>query len=195
MKKPLPTRCIKDNSDISWETFNFLLEKVDFEDTIGHLYIVDIEFDFKNGTERKLSYNEIYLSIIEKQNIINPCERSVFQLLEQYIEGEKGPKSYRSRVKAHATLLTKKFLPMHLEDLAFCIKRAGWKATNIYSHLTFEQAGFKRKFILMNQKCRQQSKNNIEKDFYKLINNSSFGYDCRNSLDNCNFARVSDELK
>ena len=84
---------------------------------------------------------------------------------------------------------------MHLEDLAFCIKRAGWKATNIYSHLTFEQAGFKRKFILMNQKCRQQSKNNIEKDFYKLINNSSFGYDCRNSLDNCNFARVSDELK
>ena len=35
MTKPLPTDCIKDNSDISWETFNFLLEKVDFEDAIG----------------------------------------------------------------------------------------------------------------------------------------------------------------
>ena len=29
MTKPLPTRCIKDDCDISWETFNFLLEKVD----------------------------------------------------------------------------------------------------------------------------------------------------------------------
>ena len=36
MTKPLPTGCIKDNDDISWETFNFLLEKVGFEEAIGH---------------------------------------------------------------------------------------------------------------------------------------------------------------
>ena len=84
---------------------------------------------------------------------------------------------------------------MYLEDLAFCIKKAGWKVTNIYSHLTFEQARFKRKFILMNQKSRQQSKNDIEKDFYKLMNNSNFGYDCRNNLDNCKFVPIFDELK
>ena len=73
--------------------------------------------------------------------------------------------------------------------------KAGWKVTKIYSHLTFEQARFKRKFILMNQKSRQQSKNDIEKDFYKLMNNSNFGYDCRNNLDNCKFVPISDELK
>ena len=170
MTKPLPTGCVKDDFDISWETFNFFLEKVDFEDTIGQLYIVDIEFDIKNATKRELTYNEIYPPIIEKQKIIDPCERSVFQLLEQYIDGESSPKSYRSTAKAHATLLKKNFLPMYLEDLAFCIKRAGWKVTKIYSHLTFEQSRFKRKFILMNQKFRQQSKNDIEKDFYKLMN-------------------------
>ena len=54
---------------------------------------------------------------------------------------------------------------MYLEDLAFCIKRAEWKVTKIHSHLTFEQKRFKRKFILMNQKSRQESKNDIEKDF------------------------------
>ena len=107
MTKPLPTGCIKDNSDISWETFNFLLEKVDFEDTIGHLYIVDIEFDIKNATKRELIYNEIYPPIIEKQKIIDPCERSVFQLLEQYIQGEKGPKPYKSTAKKHTQLFWK----------------------------------------------------------------------------------------
>ena len=72
MIKPLPTDCVKDNNDISWETFNFLLEKVSFEDTIGHLYRVDIEFDTKNATEREFAYNEIYPPIIEKQRTIDP---------------------------------------------------------------------------------------------------------------------------
>ena len=193
--KPLPTGCIKDNFDISWKTFNFLLEKADFEDTIGHLYIANIEFDIKNATKRELTYNEIYSPIIEKQKIIDPRERSVFQLLEQYIEGGKGPKPYKSTAKAHATLLKKNLLLMYLEDLAFCMKRAGWKVTKIYSHLTFEQARFKRKFIMINQKSRQQSNNNIKKDFYKLLNNSNFGYDCRNNLDNCKFVPILDELK
>ena len=40
MTKPSPTGCIKDSDDISWKTFNFLLESASFEDTIGHLYIV-----------------------------------------------------------------------------------------------------------------------------------------------------------
>ena len=54
---------------------------------------------------------------------------------------------------------------MNLEDLVFCIQRAGWKVTKIHSHLTFEQARFKHNFILMNKKSRQQSKNSVDKDF------------------------------
>ena len=84
---------------------------------------------------------------------------------------------------------------MYLEDLDFCIKRAGWKVTKIHSHLTFEQERFKQKFILMNQKSRQYSKNNVEKDFYKLMNNSNFGFNCRNNLDNCKFVPIFDEYK
>ena len=109
MTKPLPTGCIKDNSDISLEAFNFLLETVSFEDTVGHLYIVDIEFDIKNATEREYAYSEIYPPIIEKQKTIDPCERSVFQLLEQFVRGENAPKAYRSTAKAHANLFKKIF--------------------------------------------------------------------------------------
>ena len=84
---------------------------------------------------------------------------------------------------------------MYLEDLVFCIKWAGWKVTKINTHLTFEQKRIKQKFILMNQKSWQESKYSVEKDFYKLMNNSNFGYDCRNNLDNCKFVPIFDEYR
>ena len=37
----------------------------------------------------------------------------------------------------------------------------------------------------MNQKGRQTATSSVEKDFYKLLNNSNFGIDCRNNIYNC----------
>ena len=142
MTKSLPTGCIKENSDLSWQTFNLLLESVSLENRIGYHYIVDIEFDTKNASEKILAYNEIYPPIIEKQKVIDPCKRSTYQLLEQFVMGQKRPSSYKRTAKAHANLFKKLFLPMYLEDLAFCIKRAGWKVTKIHAHFTFEQSRF-----------------------------------------------------
>ena len=133
--------------------------------------------------------------LLRNKKTIDPCERSLFQLLEQFVRGEKGPKSYRATAKGHENLFKKNFLPIYLDDLVFCIKRASWKVTKNHSHLTFEQARFKQKIILMNQKSRQQSKNSVEKDFYKLMNNSNFGYDYRNNIDNCKFVPIFDEYK
>ena len=55
-----------------------LLEKMSLNDQIGHLYVVDIEFDQTKATKRQIVYNEIYAPIIEKQKIINLCEISVY---------------------------------------------------------------------------------------------------------------------
>ena len=50
----------------------------------------------------------------------------------------------------------------------------------------------------MNQKGIQTASSSVEKDFYKLLNNSNFGIDCRNNIDNCylgplydNFSEIS----
>ena len=37
----------------------------------------------------------------------------------------------------------------------------------------------------MNQKARQTTSSSVEKDFYKLLNNSNFGINCRNNIDSC----------
>ena len=49
MTKPLPTGWIKDDDDISWKKFNYLLQKVSLDGEIRHLYVVDIEFEFSNA--------------------------------------------------------------------------------------------------------------------------------------------------
>ena len=120
MTKPLGTGGIKDDSDISWATFIFLIETVDFKDTNGHLYTVDIEFDYENATEKMMAYNDIYPPIIEKHKIIDPYERYVFQLLEQYKEGERGALGYKSTIKAHAMMLRKKIFTNVFRGVSFC---------------------------------------------------------------------------
>ena len=55
------------------------------------------------------------------------------------------------------------------------VNRAGWKVTKIYDHFTFKQDTFKKDFVVMNQNARKIAKTKVEKDFYKLLNNSNFG--------------------
>ena len=52
MTKPPPTGCIKDDPDLSWQTFNFLVESVNLIDPIGHLFVVDIKFDKENASDK-----------------------------------------------------------------------------------------------------------------------------------------------
>ena len=47
----------------------------------------------------------------------------------------------------------------------------------------------------MNQVSRQQTKTNIERNFYKLLNNSNFGFNCRNSADICFLNWIFDEIE
>ena len=70
--------------------------------------------------------------------------------------------------------------------------RAGWKVTKIYEHYAFKQDTFKRDFVVMNQNARKTAKTKVEKDFYKLLNNSNFGNDCRNNIGNCNLELIYD---
>ena len=168
MTKRMPTGCIKEHPAPSWFRFNLLLKTVGLDDKIGRRFVVDIKFDKKRATEREYLYNEILPPIIEKQKILEPNERSLYQLLELFGKmTDNKPKSYCSTAKSHATLFPKKSIPLYLEDLKFLITRCCWRVTKIYSYYRFEQARFKREFVLMNQKSRQNAKNAIEKGFFK----------------------------
>ena len=73
--------------------------------------------------------------------------------------------------------------------------RAAWKETKIYDHYTFKQDTFKRDFVVMNQNARKTTQTSVEKDCYKLLNNSNFGNDCRNNIGNCKLDLLDDVWK
>ena len=50
MAKPMPTGCIEKNPSPSWLDFNLLVETVDLDGEIGHLFVGDIKFDENRAT-------------------------------------------------------------------------------------------------------------------------------------------------
>ena len=85
------------------------------------------------------------------------------------------------------------FLLLYAEH--FLITKTGWLVTKIYAHYTFEQAAFKKDFVIMNQVSRHKGKAKVEKDFYKLMNNLNFANDCCNNIDNCSFRPIDDDVE
>ena len=47
---------------------------------------------------------------------------------------------------------------------------------------------------MMNQEARQKAASPVERDFYKLLNNSNFGVNCRNNIENCVLEPLYDKI-
>ena len=127
---------------------------------------------------------------------MEPFVQSTLQLMNIVVRDEEKDKiiSFPYTSKTHFTLKEKKIIPPYAEDLHFLITRAGWLVTHIYERYTYEQSKFKTDFIVTNQKAKQKAISSVEKDFYKLLNNSNFGIDCRNNIDNCILEALYDEF-
>ena len=63
---------------------------------------------------------------------------------------------------------------VHYETLKL-YERLGLVITKVYKGIVFHDSNWMKSYIDINTKLRIQSKNNFEKDFFKLMNNSVFG--------------------
>lgn len=159
----------------------------EFNKILNEIKYFTVDIKISNINDKTLLLNKIYSPIFKKNKKMDPYKRSTLKLMSIAVRNEEKDKinSFPYNSKTHSTLKEKKFVLLYAEDLHFLITRAGWLVTHVYEHYTFEQAKFKKDFVVMNQKSQQTAVSSVEKDFHKLLNNSNFGIDCRNNIDYC----------
>ena len=88
-------------------------------------------------------------------------------------------------------LLPKKNYKVYYRNLEYYLE-LGAKATKIHRILTFDEKMFLKEFRDLNTELRKNSKNELEKDLFKLMNNAIFGRSMENVLNRSNMKLIND---
>ena len=83
---------------------------------------------------------------------------------------------------------------IHYKNLIQCLK-AGMKLKKIHRGIKFIESDWMKPYIEKNTNLRTKAKNNFEKDFFKLINNSVFGKTMENIRNRVDVKLVNTEEK
>lgn len=149
------------------------------------MFIVGLTF--VGGENPKiLHYNELYPPFFEKDKTMESFQRSCVQVMALGRINDKGKLlPIKQNSKTHSTLRDKTFFGVYAEELYHATTQLGWSVTCIHAHYTFRQEMFKKDFVVKNQNAREGASSEVDKNFYKLMNNSNFGFDCQNNVDKC----------
>jgi len=101
----------------------------------------------------------------------------------------------KSNVPKLICSLTDKYkYKLHYKYLNLVLEQ-GLKLKKIHRVITFKESDWLKEYIMMNTELRKKAKNDFEKNFYKLANNSIFGKSCENLRRRIDFKLVNNNIK
>ena len=166
MSKPLPYKNFK------W-SFN-----IDLNNLQTGIYEVDIEIP-----------EELYDKF--KDYPLAPEIKSINEdMLSDYQKYLNDKLNIKYNEKDKLDLLTKKNYKVYYKNLEYYIK-LGLKVTKAHRILTFDEKPFLKEYIDLNTELRKQSKNDLEKNLFKLMNNAIIGKSMENVLNRSNIKLIN----
>ena len=91
-------------------------------------------------------------------------------------------------------LKDKKGYVVHIKALNQALKH-GVKLKKVHRVIEFQQSKWMKAYIMLNTRLRKEAKNDFEKDFFKLMNNSVFGKTMENIRNHKNMKLVTNKQK
>jgi hypothetical protein len=172
----LPVSNFKWNEE-EWDTNKIL--SLNNEGEKGYLFSVDLDIP-----EDKHDYFNAYPLCPENRSI-KKSELNQWQQ-EDYKE---------SKIKKLClTLYNKKDYIVNYRYLKLALS-LGYKLKKVNKVLEYTQSNFLKEYIMKNTELRTLAKNDFEKDFYKLMNNSVYGKTMENVRNRINFRLISNEAQ
>ena len=155
-------------------------------------------FKWLTGGEMEKLYNNQVIQVWEKTPCILEVDleypENLHDLHNDYPFCPERVKCNNGVEKLIPNLRNKTKYVIHYKNLIQCLK-AGMKLKKIHRGIKFIESEWMRPYIEMNTKLRAKAKNNFEKDFYKLMNNSVFGKTMENIRNRVNVKLVNTEEK
>ena len=167
MSRPLPTGNFKIyNENINENEIIEMIKNYNIDSNPkGYLFNVDIHIP-----EDKHSYLNGYCPCPELKE---PLENMISNFNKNaYKASHKG--KFKSSKKLILDLCDKKEYLVHIDNLKFYLE-IGCVITKINCYVEFDHSRWLEKYIMFNTEMRTKAKNDFEKDFFKLMNNSYFG--------------------
>ena len=155
-------------------------------------------FKWLTGGEMENLYENQVLQVWNKTPCILEVDlqypEKMHNLHNDYPLCPEGVKCKNGVEKLIPNLRDKKKYVIHYKNLIQCL-RLGMKLKHIHRGIKFVESEWMKPYIDMNTKLRTKAKNNFEKDFFKLMNNSVFGKTMENIRNRVNVKLVNNEEK
>ena len=109
---------------------------------------------------------------------------------QKYLNDKLNIKYNEKDKKLILDLLPKKNYKLYYKNLEYYLK-LGLKVTKVHKIFTFDEKAFLKEYIDLNTELRKNSKNDLEKDLFKLMNNAIFGKSMENVLNRSNIKLIN----
>jgi len=172
-------------SNFQWiDLEEFQLSSVKDENEFGHILEVDLEYP-KELHDKHNEYPFCPEHMVVTNEMLSPYQIDV---------AEKHSIKCSGVTKLIPSLLKKNKYIIHERNLKQAID-AGLLLKKIHRVLRFKQKPWMKEYIDFNTEKRKLAKNDFEKDFFKLMNNSVFGKSMENIRKRQNIKLITDENK